>query len=195
MTVLGGEMPDFVLRGSWEVLFGDEKLQMTPNRYGVMFTPVSQQEWDDLRKSQTTINVESLYYKPLPPEPPKDAPDSFYLLYSRDRSATIGDPYFARTPPVKGPNGVMIFVGGKGPPPLENNWAVLGRTYFEVWSDPNKLTLYNSLYPPDTAGLPRAFGFFAGAENIMAGPVSRALSAPTTRAADILDFKWPNQIE
>jgi hypothetical protein len=46
------------------------------------------------------------------------------------------------------------------------------------------------LFPPGPDGLPRPFGFFAGIANEMAGPTGRNLSAPTTQAADILEFSW-----
>lgn len=63
----------------------------------------------------------------------------------------------------------MIFVRGQGEPPLEGGWVILGHTYKEVWSNPQKLALYNSLYPPEADGTPRPFGTFAGAEKEMMG--------------------------
>ena len=68
---------------------------------------------------------------------------------------------------------------------------MLGRTYAEVWSDPEKLTLYNAIFPPDEHGKTRAFGFFSGLENEMAGVVDHELAAPTTRSAAIIDLGPP----
>jgi hypothetical protein len=188
MTIQGGSTPDFVLRGAWDLVIGATKIRVTPPLFSVFPQPISTQAWDDLTKPQSKIAVDSLHYKPMPPARPKDGLLQYYLIYSPDRSAIVDDPYFAQTLSVKSKDGVMLFIAGQGNPP--QGWIVLGRTYSEVWSDSEKLALYNSLFPPGDDGLPRPFGFFAGAENEMAGPQNRPLSAPTTRAADILDFSW-----
>jgi hypothetical protein len=191
MTINGGETPEFVVRGKWNLIFGENRIQETPNLFSVHTSPISSHEWDDLLKPQSTINVESFYYKPIPERPPADVPDLDYMVYSPDRSTRVDNPYFAQTVSVKNQNGILVFIRGKGEPPLANGWVVLGHTYYEVWSDPKKLALYNSLVPPDKDGNPQPFGFFAGLQNEMVGPIDRAMSAPTTRAADILEFTWP----
>ena len=193
MTVIGGKAPEFVLRGDWSVAIGNNMISVLPNIYTVYDDFVSRSEWDGLLKSNAKINIDDLNYKTIPPRPPLGAPDKNYLVYSEDKGSTIDNPYFARTDFVKGKNGIMVFVRGKGEPPLNGVWTVLGHTYAEVWSDPEKLKLYNSLFPPGSDGKPQPFGFFAGVETEMAGPLDRPLSAPTTRAADILDFTWPEQ--
>lgn len=194
MQIRGGDTPEFILRGKWDVLLPKSKLRVAPALYSVFPHPITRDEWDNLTKSQSEINIDDLYYKPIPARPPDNAPIRFYLLYNGDRSAEIEDRYFAQTLAVRAPEGsakargVMVFVRGKGDPPLDGGWAVLGNTYHEVWSDPEKLALYSSLYPPGPDGLPCAFGLFVGDENEMTGPVGRPLSAPTTRAADIIEF-------
>jgi hypothetical protein len=61
-------------------------------------------------KAQSKINIDSLHYKRIPPRPATTGEDSNYLVFSSDRSATVDNPYFAQTPPVKGKNGIMIFI-------------------------------------------------------------------------------------
>lgn len=164
------------------------KFEVTPALYSAYKEAISTAEWDDLLKPQSKINIESFHYKRIPAAPAPNTTHKFYLIYSPDRSSTIDDPYIAQIPPVKGDAGIMTFIATRGSPP--EGWYILGRTYEEVWSDPEKLALYNSLVPPDQDGKPKAFGFFAGRENEMAGDAGRALFAPTTRDADILDFSW-----
>jgi hypothetical protein len=188
MTILAGQPPEFILRGSWDLLLQDAKIAVAPALYSTYADAMSLKSWNDLLKPPSTVNVESFYYKAIPPAPPQNSTHQFYLVYNPDRSAVIEDPYVAQTPPVKTANGVMLFIGTQTVPPA--GWQVLGRTYQDVWSDPEKLSLYNSLFPPDDKGLPRPFGFFAGRENEMAGSIGRVLSAPTTRDADIIDFSW-----
>lgn len=192
MTISGGDTPELVLRGKWSLKIDNRNILMEAPFYTVYPKGISKNEWNDLQKSQSKINIEDLHYKEIPERPPADAPIINYLLYNRDRSADIENPYFAKTNPASGDNGVMIFIRGSAALPENKGWVLLGHTYHEVWSNPEKLALYNSLHPPDENGLPRAIGFFAGIE--MAGPVGRPLSAPVTRAADILEFNPPNKI-
>lgn len=190
MTISGGKTPEIVLRGDWVLSLDGIQLRVNPNLYSSYPDIISMQQWHDLLKPVSKLNIEDFHYINIPWKPLPNAPDICYLVYSPDRSATIDNPYFAQTPSVKGEKGIMLFIRGKGDPPLDN-WYLLGRTYHEVWTDSDKLSLYNSLFPPDENGLPRPFGFFAGAEREMSGPVSRDMSAPTTRAADIMEFPWP----
>jgi hypothetical protein len=148
-------------------------------------------DWRKLLKKSSSINVDDLPYDAVPPLPPEQGATVQRLLYSNDRSAQIRNPYISRIGPIRGDNGAMAFIGYRGELAIPDGWVVLGKTYYEVWTDPQKLTLYNSLVPPDANGLPQAFGFFAGVEDEMAGPVGRPLMAPTTRDADIIDFHWP----
>lgn len=191
MRVNGGLMPELVLRGKWGVLLADSRTEdIVPNVYSVHEQPISSGDWDNILKPQSPINVEALTYKPFPPEPGRSAQSAYYLVFNPDRSATISNPYYDHTPYFKGEAGVMTFIGASGILVLDPGWQILGRTYAEVWSDPVKLKLYNSIFPPEQDGLPRPFGFFAGAENTMAGKIDRPLSAATTRAADKLDFNF-----
>jgi hypothetical protein len=189
MQVISGDMPEFVLRGRWQIVWGSTNIRMTPPLFSVFPSAISPQQWDDLGKSQSKINIDSLQYKPMPPRPPAQRPDFNYLIFSRDRTAVVENPYFAQTPPVKGKDGVMIFIRGRGP--LPDGWQVLGHTYAEVWADPAKLALYNSLFPPGKDGKPQPFGFFSGIEKEMVGASDRTFSAATTSPADILEFTYP----
>ncbi len=192
MTINGGATPDFVLRGGWKLnLSGIQVAVDVPKLYSVYPKPISEVEWRKLGKAESQLKIEELDYVEFPPAPPAEAPMESRIIYNKNRGATFSNPYYAQTPAQRGEAGVMIFVRGKGAPPLQDGWETLGATYSEVWSDPHKLRIYNSICPPDADGNLRAFGFIAGAEAEMSGPMHRQLAAPTTRAADILDFAWP----
>ncbi|MFT7570218.1 MAG: hypothetical protein ACI9JL_001245 [Paracoccaceae bacterium] len=188
LTINGGDTPELVLRGRWSLRTKDHTVAVIPPLYSVHPRPLSTQEWDDLLKSQSQITFDDLYFKKVPERPPADMVDSSYLVFNADRSANIDNPYFAETLAARGPNGVIVFIRGKADVPTDRGWVMLGNTYSEAWADSRKLELYNSIHPPDEEGLPRAIGFFAGLENEMAGQLNRPLAAPTTRAADILEF-------
>jgi hypothetical protein len=193
MTVNGGDSPELIIRGNWNLRIDDDLVKRVPRLYSVYPQFISPADWDALRTSKASVQVDDLHFKPIPPRPPKGdhGPYVNYLVYNSDRTATIDNVYFGQTPAIKGSAGVMLFIRGNGEPPLGIGWSVLGHTYYEVWADPQKLALYNSLFPPGDDGLPRAFGFFAGSENEMAGPVGRPLAAPTTRTAEILEITKP----
>lgn len=53
------------------------------------------------------------------------------------------------------------------PPGLPQNLTCLGSRYDEIWKHEAKLSIYNSIYPPDETGSPRAFAAFAGCEEEM----------------------------
>ena len=192
MVVNGGEAPELIIRGKWNLGVGPDPDRVVPGMYSVYPKFLSLQEWEALRTSKSSVQIDDLHFKPIPPRPSADSgPYMNYLVYNSDRTATIDNVYFAQTLAAKGQQGTIVFIRGRGQPPLGIGWTVLGRTYYEVWSDPKKLSLYNSLFPPGDDGLPKPLGFFAGSEDEMAGPVARRLSAPTTRAADIMEINSP----
>jgi hypothetical protein len=191
MKLVGGKTPDLVLRGGWRIVIVPRLLNVVPDRYYVHGDILSMQQWDDILTNRSTIDVEELHYRRIPNEPPSGTKDVNYLIYNSDRSATVDDPYFAQTGSIRKKSGALVFIRGKGRVPVEDGWVVLGNTYYEVWFDPTKRSLYLSFVPLGNDGFPQPFGFFAGAENEMLGPVGRTLFAATTRPATIIDFSWP----
>lgn len=170
MTILGGAPPEFIFFGQWQLLFGDKRVAVAPYFYTNYDSTISMREWEDILKPTSKVNLDSLQYRTIPAKRPATGNNyANYLIYNPDRSATIDIYGFSQVPSVKGANGVMTFLRGIGEPPLENGWILLGRTYTEVWTDPKKLTLYNSIYPPGLDGKPRPFGVFAGVEQEMMG--------------------------
>ncbi len=157
-----------------------------PLRFAVFENAIPRATWEaidprDIEKMKTTA---------IPPKPPTDQPQVMHLVYSPDRSSFFENPYFAQTQEVRSDAGVMVFVSGSSALQLEQGWQILGDTYHEVWSSPEKLALYNSIFPPDEKGRPRAFGYFAGNESAMlsGAPFS---PAPVTRPGDIIEFQVP----
>jgi hypothetical protein len=124
MTILAGQPPEFILRGSWDLLLQDAKIAVAPALYSTYADAMSLESWNDLLKPQSTVNVESFYYKAIPPAPPPNSTHQFYLVYNPDRSAVIEDPYVAQTPPVKTANGVMLFIGTQTVPRLDGKFLV-----------------------------------------------------------------------
>lgn len=68
---------------------------------------------------------------------------------------------------------------------LKDGWIALGDGFPNVWADPDKRAVYNSVYPPDEDGNPRPFAA-AGARW---DELSSLYSAPTTRGSDRLRVK------
>ena len=166
--LIGGDLPAVYTFGNWNLQIGGQTVALAPRQTSTYRKSLSQSEWDDIQKSTSEIDVDALDYEKMP-APMGTGLDKNYLVFNPDRTAKIDDIWFAQTPSQKGDAGVMTFIRGKGEPPLDGGWIVLGHTYHEVWSDPKKLALYNSLYPPSADGKPKPFGVFAGQEAEMIG--------------------------
>ncbi len=161
---------DITIFGQWQFIIKEKKKLIKPKFYCNYEKTLSLQEWENLLKPISKIDVRNLHYKEMPESIPNSDNTMFYLLYNPDKSATIDFFGMSQLPPAKGENGVMVFLVGKGIlPPLKNGWILLGNTYSEVWNDPKKLALYNSIYPPDKEGNPREFGVFQGLREKMIG--------------------------
>ena len=96
MTIIGGDTPEFILRGKWTLLLDSQKYEAQTPLYAVFKSVVSHAQWDALLKSQSNIKIDDLVYKRIPKKPPRDAPSLSYLVYNQDRSATIENPYFGQ---------------------------------------------------------------------------------------------------
>jgi hypothetical protein len=174
MTRNGGDTPFLILRGPWTVRTTEQTLRSTPPFYAVNADLITKQEWDSLLKPGSPLNVETLHYELLI-EPPGVGPKALQLLYNADRTATIDNPYVDQTTVVRSEAGAMVFAAIPQGVELGQGWVPLGATYEDAWSNPQSLRIYNSVYPPDSDGKPRAFGVFAGRDAEMLG-VSRVMT-------------------
>jgi len=187
--------PEIVLIGKWcirtksglcKTTYGNMKYYATYDKY------ITTSEWNNLLKPSSNINIETIPLKLAPVNVDLTLPTKRYLLWNRDPSAKINVYGFTESVYVKSSNGTMVFVAGNGNINLENGWEMLGNSYREVWSNHQKLMIYNSIYPPFESGEPRAFAAFMGSEEEMG--VNDAV--PTTRAGTFLHiplldpFKW-----
>lgn len=74
---------------------------------------------------------------------------------------------FDHTNIVNGPGGCMVWLRGEGEPVLMEGMTVLGASYTDAWTDPERRGIYDSVFPPDVWGNPRPFGVFMGCEEEM----------------------------
>ena len=108
-------------------------------------TVISLQEWEALLKPNSTIDPENIIFKPGPINVPRTKEIMYHLLYNPDPSASLQINHLSHPPPARNRHGVLIFFVGNGIPPIKEGWILLGHTYEEIWSDPKKLVLYNSV--------------------------------------------------
>lgn len=167
---MGGSLPAIYTFGDWRLKIGNRPVAISPRRTSTYPTALTEKEWSVLLKTGSPIKIDDLDYEHMPP-PPGAGPDENFLLFNPDRTARIDNVWFSATPYIEGAHGVMVFVRGRGEPPLDDGWVLLGKSYPEVWDDPEKLALYNSLYAPGADGKPRPFGMFAGEEKAIMGEV------------------------
>lgn len=74
---------------------------------------------------------------------------------------------FDHTNVASGPGGSMVWLRGDSELQLLDGMADLGGSYSDVWADPAKRAIYDSVYPPDADGNPRPFSVFMGCEQEM----------------------------
>jgi hypothetical protein len=70
MDLHGGPTPEAVIVAQWFLTFGKNAIHVTPELYSVYEAPLSPDEWSDLLKPKSQINMENLRYKPLPKPAP-----------------------------------------------------------------------------------------------------------------------------
>lgn len=66
MTIVGGDLPDLLLKGQWHLILGEENMPVEPRFYTAYKNVLSVQEWGDLLKPKSQINVDNLTYQPIP---------------------------------------------------------------------------------------------------------------------------------
>jgi hypothetical protein len=172
MTIQGSP-PALLFFGNWQAILKEKVAIIKPDRIGAYNKVISLGEWNGILKQGSSVNLDSIEYMRMPEKIASPGKLSYYLIYNAHRSASFNVYGFDAVPLIKGTRGVMTFVVGTEVPSLNSGWVLLGKTYREVWADPEKLALYNALFPPDAAGKPRPFGFFAGADDQMLGVGSK----------------------
>ena len=148
--------------GTWALILRKGEHPVQPEFFGTFDRTISLDEWASLLKTSSTISIDDISFDKPAPIVPKETPVSDFLLYNRDRSATFHVFGFDQIPYARADAGTMVYVRGKGLPPLDGGWVVLGTSYEDVWADPQKRALYNSIFPPTPDGSPRPIGVFAG---------------------------------
>ncbi len=180
MIVAHPPPPEILFFGEWLLLINGKPRAAVPRMIGNADETISESDWNALLDRPEYLQRVRL--KEAPAYTEFKGPYRNYLLFNSDPTAPLDLYAFDNTQIVKSRTGQMTFVRGYGVPSLPSHWAILGHTYQEVWSDPQKLAIYNSIYPPAQDGRPRPFGVFAGAQSEM-GVLE---SVATTRGRDIL---------
>jgi hypothetical protein len=169
ITILHKTPPEIIFFGDWDIEIKETRIGIKSDFYGNYDKTISLNDWNMLLKPSSEIDPENIKFKRSPKKISKTGPDYYYLMFNPDRSSKIEIYGFHNTSYVKNKNGVMVFLMGKGEPPLYNGWVILGNTYSEVWRDQAKLQLYNSVHPPGKDGKPKMFGTFSGHSKLMLG--------------------------
>jgi len=185
MIVAHQPPPEILFFGEWRLVINGKPRVAIPRMVGNADNTISEADWNALLNRPEYL--ERVKLKKAPAYTEFKGPYRNYLLFNSDQTAPLDLYAFDNTQIVKNHNGQMTFVRGYGAPSLFDHWVILGRTYQEVWSDPQKLAIYNSIYPPAQDGRPKPFGVFSGAEAEM-GVLE---SVATTRGRDILRI-FPN---
>jgi hypothetical protein len=152
--------PGVVFVGQWSLLLGKDSPAVDAEWFGTFDRAVTQQEWASVLRPGSAIDIEGISYQRMPPPAAADAPMTDTLLFNPDRSATFSVFSFTPTPQARADSGTIVFVRGRGDPPLSGGWSILGHSYEDAWHDPAKLVLYNSIFPPAADGKPRMIGVF-----------------------------------
>lgn len=174
--------PEIVFWGQWEITTEDSTISSDAIYYGNHDRSIDLDTWKSLSTQRPTIDIGEVQLKAAPKYHDFTGEYCEYILYNADRSAKIEIYGFSRTQYVRNDSGTMTLLVGSSKPPVTSGWKIMGRTYPEVWADPEKLRIYNSIFPLDKNGDPKAFGAFLGRwKNVgIEGPV------PTTRAQEYL---------
>lgn len=166
------DMPsaDISITGNWYVTVSKKILPIEPEFYGKFNRVVSKIEWDDLLKRKLENHPDYLSYQKKSIQIQKTKEHYYHFLFNPDRTAEkMNFSGIHQSKIVKNKNGAMVCFYGNGVPLLIDGWVLLGKTYNEIWSDPVKLKLYNSIYPPDKNGKPKPFIILSGNAKEMIG--------------------------
>ncbi len=172
--------PEIVFWGQWEITTEDSTISSDASYYGNYDKFIDLDTWKSLLTQRPTIDIGEVQLKAAPQYHEFRGEYCEYILYNADRSAEIEIYGFSRTQYVRNDNGTMTLLVGPSKPPLTGGWEIMGHTYPEIWADPEKLRIYNSIYPPGKNGKPKAFGAFSGRWE----HVGVEGGVPTTRAQE-----------
>lgn len=148
--------------GQWALILQKEEYPVQPEFFGTFDRTISLDEWASLLKASSTISIDDISFDKPAPIVSAETPVSDFVLFNPDRSATFHVFGFDQTPYARADAGTMVYVRGRGTPPLDSGWVVLGHSYEAVWADAQKRALYNAIFPPAPDGSPRPIAVFAG---------------------------------
>lgn len=64
-ATFSGMTPVFIVRGKWEIALDKGNVEVTPGYYTVYEKPITAEEWNDLLKPASKIDIENLNYMPM----------------------------------------------------------------------------------------------------------------------------------
>ncbi len=153
--------PEIEFVGQWALILQKEEYPVQPELFGTFDRTISLDEWASLLNESSTISIGDISFDKPAPIVSAETPVSDFILFNPDRSATFHVRGFDQTPYARADAGAMVYVRGRGTPPLDGGWVVLGHSYEDVWADAQKRALYNAIFPPAPDGSPRRVGVFA----------------------------------
>jgi hypothetical protein len=150
--------PGVVDVGQCMLFLQKDMTPVEPDFFGTFDRAISRDEWASRSKATSAIDVEGISFQRF--APPRSRIQHRIVLYSPDRSARFQVFGWATTPYARTDHGTIVYVRGRGSPPLDGGWAIPGRSFAEVWADAGKRALYNSVFPPTPQGEPQPVGVF-----------------------------------
>ncbi len=152
--------PGISFVGTWALILRKGEHPVQPEFFGTFDRTISGDEWASLLNESSTISIDDISFEKPAPIVSAETPVSDFVLFNPDRSATFHVFGFDQTPYARADAGTMVYVRGRGTPPLDSGWVVLGHSYEAVWADAQKRALYNAIFPPAPDGSPRPIATF-----------------------------------
>lgn len=186
-AMLIGDAPEFFLFGLWWCTASCGRIGPRLEKCGTLKRVIPVAEWTSLTDESGQLAIETEELQIAPKKFSLNAETQKVLLYNSDRKAEYQVYGFSTTPHARSESGTLVWVGGKGNPPLDGGWTILGHTYPEVWSNKDLALIYDSIVPPNSDGEPQPFATFSGWEKTLG--VTKAV--PTTVSREYLSFPIP----
>lgn len=146
--------------GQWSLLLGKIETPVEAEYFGTYNRVISKVEWSSINGPNSEIRLDDVEYQGAIKNASTSAPYKDFVLFNPDRSADFKVFGFAQTPAARASAGTIVYIRGQNEPPLDGGWTIIGRSYEEVWADPAKRALYNSIFPPEANGEPRKIAVF-----------------------------------
>ncbi|NOY51271.1 MAG: hypothetical protein GXO88_12020 [Chlorobi bacterium] len=179
IIVKHGPLFEIIFWGDWEVVDSkNQKWNISPKAIGNSREIIEKKNWKNM--PEPTIEL-----KKNPNVKFYSNETENYILFNRDRTAQINLYGYCKTNYQRSESGTLVVIRGPKNPLLPDNWIILATNYKQLWKDPEKLSLYNSVYPQEN-NQPRPFAKFAG---VLLGAAPEG--STTTRCADklLIDVK------